>query len=138
MIWSMKCLMIRLFHACMHVFLWNQRCLETTHYFFKIWHKDTWSEFFLKILIGTEFRGTFCFAQKLAGWAKNSGFFFFLIFGFVSKSKMKHCHLYFTAKPLPVESLVYKLCVKMLLANQVAGFFNISRKKWKTKQIFCM
>ena len=33
-----------------------------------------WS-FFKKILIGTEFRGTFCFAQKWAQWAKNSGVF---------------------------------------------------------------
>ena len=31
--------------------------------------------FLKKILIGTEFRGTFCFAQKWAQWAKNSGFF---------------------------------------------------------------
>ena len=29
----------------------------------------------LKKLIGTEFRGTFCFAQKWAQWAKNRGFF---------------------------------------------------------------
>ena len=38
---------------------------------------------------------------------------------------MKHCYLYFTAKPLSVESLVLKLCVKMLLANQIAGFFKV-------------
>ena len=31
---------------------------------------------------------------------------------------MKHCHLYFTENPLPVKSLVLKLCVKMSLANQ--------------------
>ena len=71
-IWSMKCLMLCLFQACMHACLWNQCCLETTHYFFKIWHNDTWSKFFKKILIGTEFRGTFCFAQKWEQWAKIS------------------------------------------------------------------
>ena len=38
---------------------------------------------------------------------------------------MKHCHLYFTAKPFSVGSLVYKLYVKMLLANQIAGFFKV-------------
>ena len=31
--------------------------------------------FFKKILIGTEFRGKFCFAQKWAQWAKNTGVF---------------------------------------------------------------
>ena len=36
---------------------------------------------------------------------------------------MKHCHLYLTAKPLSVESLFLESCVKMLLANQIAGFF---------------
>ena len=39
---------------------------------------------------------------------------------------MKHCHLYFTSRPLSVKSLIYKLCVKMLLTSQIAGFFNIS------------
>ena len=38
---------------------------------------------------------------------------------------MKHCHLYLTAKPLSVESLVYKLYVKMFLASQIAGFFKV-------------
>ena len=33
-----------------------------------------WS-FFKKILIGTEFSETFCFAQKWAQWTKNSGVF---------------------------------------------------------------
>ena len=42
---------------------------------------------------------------------------------------MKHCHLYFTAKPLSVESLVLKLCVKMLLANQIEGFFKVQYLK---------
>ena len=42
---------------------------------------------------------------------------------------MKHCHLYFTAKPLSVESLVYKLCVKMLLANHISGFFKVYLKR---------
>ena len=31
--------------------------------------------FFLKKLTRTEFRGTFCFAQKWAQWAENSGVF---------------------------------------------------------------
>ena len=46
---------------------------------------------------------------------------------------MKHCSLYFTAKPLSVESLVLKLCVKMLLANQIAGFFNVQYLKKKMR-----
>ena len=46
---------------------------------------------------------------------------------------MKHCHLYFTAKPLSVESLVYKLCVKMLLANQITGFFKVQYLKKKVR-----
>ena len=46
---------------------------------------------------------------------------------------MKHCHLYFTAKPLSVESLVYKLCVKMLLANQIAGLFKVQYLKKKVR-----
>ena len=44
---------------------------------------------------------------------------------------MKHCHLYFTAKPLSAESLVPKLCVKMILANQIAGFFKVQYLKKK-------
>ena len=31
--------------------------------------------FLKKVLIRTEFRGTFCFVQKLAQWAKNNGDF---------------------------------------------------------------
>ena len=46
---------------------------------------------------------------------------------------MKQCHLHFTAKPLSVESLVYKLCVKMLLANQIAGFFKVQYLKKKVR-----
>ena len=46
---------------------------------------------------------------------------------------MKHCHLYFTARPLSVESLVYKLCVKKLLANQIAGFFKVQYLKKKVR-----
>ena len=46
---------------------------------------------------------------------------------------MKHCHLYFTAKPLSVESLVLKLCVKMLLVNQIAGFFKVQYLKKKVR-----
>ena len=42
---------------------------------------------------------------------------------------MKHCHLYLTANLLSVESLFLKLCVKMLLANQIAGFFKIQYLK---------
>ena len=44
---------------------------------------------------------------------------------------MKHCHLYFTKNPLPVKSLVLKLCVKMLLANQIEGFFKVQYLKKK-------
>ena len=53
---------------------------------------------------------------------------------------MKNCHLYFTAKHLSVKSLVLKLGVKMLLANQIAGFFKMQylKKKVETKKIFCM
>ena len=53
---------------------------------------------------------------------------------------MKHCHLYFTAKPLPVESLVLKLCVKMLLASQIAGFFKVQYLKIEVRdQVYlCM
>ena len=46
---------------------------------------------------------------------------------------MKYCHLYFTAKPLSVESLVDKLSVKMLLANQIAGFFKMQYLKEKVR-----
>ena len=46
---------------------------------------------------------------------------------------MKYCHLYFTAKPLYVESLVLKLCVKMLLANQIVGFFKVQYLKKKVR-----
>ena len=46
---------------------------------------------------------------------------------------MKYCHLYFTAKPLSVKSLVLKLCVKMLLANQIAGFFKMQYLKKKVR-----
>ena len=46
---------------------------------------------------------------------------------------MKHCHLYFTSKPLSVKSLVYKLGVKMLLANQIAGFFKVQYLKKKVR-----
>ena len=42
---------------------------------------------------------------------------------------MNHCHSYFTAKLLSVENLVLKLCVKMLLANQIAGFFKVQYLK---------
>ena len=46
---------------------------------------------------------------------------------------MKHCHLYFTAKPLSVESLVLKLRVKILLANQIAGFFKVQYLEKKVR-----
>ena len=46
---------------------------------------------------------------------------------------MKHCYLYFTANPLSVESLVLKLCVKMILANQIAGFFKVHYLKKKAR-----
>ena len=46
---------------------------------------------------------------------------------------MKHCHLYFTALLLPVEGLVLKLSVKMLLVNQTAGFFKVQYLKKKVK-----
>ena len=64
---------------------------------------------------------------KLVGFFEKKEFF-----GFFSKqSKMKHCHLYFTAKLLSVESLVYKLYVKMLLASQIVGFFKVQYLKKK-------
>ena len=44
---------------------------------------------------------------------------------------MKHYHLYFTPNPLPVESLVLKLLVKILLVNQIAGFFKVKYLKKK-------
>ena len=46
---------------------------------------------------------------------------------------MKHCYLYFTAKPLSVESQFLKLCVKMLLANQIAGFLKVQYLKKKVR-----
>ena len=46
---------------------------------------------------------------------------------------MKHCHLYLTAKPLSVESLFLELCVKMLLANQIAGFLKVQYLKKKVR-----
>ena len=46
---------------------------------------------------------------------------------------MKHCHLCFTAKTLSVESVVYKLFVKMLLANQIAGFFKVQYLEKKVR-----
>ena len=46
---------------------------------------------------------------------------------------MKHCLLYFTANPLSVKSLVLKLCVKMLLANQIAGFFKVQYLQKKVR-----
>ena len=47
---------------------------------------------------------------------------------------MKHCHLHFTAKPLSVGKQVLKLCVKMLLANQIAGFFKVQYLKKKVRE----
>ena len=46
---------------------------------------------------------------------------------------MKHCHFYLTAKSLSVEHLVLKLFVKMLLANQIAGFFKVQYLKKKVR-----
>ena len=46
---------------------------------------------------------------------------------------MKHCHLHFIVNPFFVESLVLKLCVKMLLANQIAGFFKVQYLKKKVR-----
>ena len=42
---------------------------------------------------------------------------------------MKHCHLYFTANALSLKSLFLKLCVKMLLTNQNAGFYKVQYLK---------
>ena len=42
---------------------------------------------------------------------------------------MKHCHLHIIANPLSVKSLFLKLCVKMLLANQIAGFFKVQSQE---------
>ena len=49
---------------------------------------------------------------------------------------MKHCHVYFTAKHLSFESMVLNLCVKMLLANQIAGFFKVQYLKKKPSRDF--
>ena len=49
---------------------------------------------------------------------------------------MKHCQLYFTANPLSVESLLLKLCFKMLLANQIAGFFKVQCLKKEVRVDF--
>ena len=46
---------------------------------------------------------------------------------------MKHCHLYSTANPLSVQNQVLKLCVKMLLANQIVGFFKVQHLKKKVR-----
>ena len=42
---------------------------------------------------------------------------------------MKHCHLYSIENSLSLESLVLKLCVKVLLTNQIAGFFEMQYLK---------
>ena len=52
---------------------------------------------------------------------------------FSANNQMKHCHLYFTANSLSVESLLLKLCIKMLLANQITGFFKVQYFKKKVK-----
>ena len=51
---------------------------------------------------------------------------------------MKHCHLYLTAKPLSVKvwffvKMSFVLFVKMLLANQIAGFFEVQYLKKKVR-----
>ena len=137
MIWSMKCLMIRLFHACMYTCLWNQCCLETTHCFFKIFHSDTWSEFFLKILIGAEFRGTFCFAQKWAQWTKNSGVFWkknSLVF---SLNNLKWNIVIYISLQSPYLSKVWFISYmsKFFWPIRLQDFSkcNVSRKKCETK-----
>ena len=38
---------------------------------------------------------------------------------------MKHYQLYLTANPLSEESLILKISINMLLANQIAGFFKV-------------
>ena len=100
---------------------------------------------FKKNMVVTEFRGTFCFAKKWTQWVKNSRVFWkrkYLAFSWNNhwNNKMKHCRLYFTGNPLPVESLVLTLCFKILLANQIAGFFKMQylKKKVRTKMTFCM
>ena len=74
-------------------------------------------------MVGTEFRGTLCFAQKWAQWAKNSGFFEKKKFFFWKYCKMKHCHLYITAKPLSVKccfsSYVSKCCWPIRLQDSL-------------------
>ena len=42
---------------------------------------------------------------------------------------MKHCHLYITENPLSVKSLFPKFCIKMLLANQIVGFFRVQSQE---------
>ena len=56
-------------------------------FFLQSWANDTWSE--LKKMVGTEFRGTFCFAQKWAKWDKNSGVFLKKISLFFSGNNVK-------------------------------------------------
>ena len=46
---------------------------------------------------------------------------------------MKHCQLYFAENSLLAKSLVLKLCVKMLLANQIVGFFKVQYLKKKVR-----
>ena len=42
---------------------------------------------------------------------------------------MKHCHLYITANPFFCQKLFLKLYIKMLLANQIAGFFKVQSQE---------
>ena len=137
MIWSIKCLMMHLFHACMHACLWNQCCLETTHYFFKFWHNDTWSEFFKKILIGAEFRGTFCFAQKWAQRTRNSGVFLKKIYLVFSLNNLKwNIVIYISLQSLYLSKvwlISYLSKCFWPIRLQDSSKCNISRKKWEIK-----
>ena len=77
-------------------------------------------------MLGTEFRGTFCFAQKWAHWAKNSGVFFEKkILYFFLEMKNETLSFIYHCKSHICQKLFLKLCVKMLLANQIEGLFKV-------------
>ena len=90
---------------------------------------------FFKKLIEIKFRGTFCFAQKGTQWVKNSEVFWKKKYLAFSGNNLKwNIVIYILLEnPLPVESLVLNLCVKMLLANEIAGFFKVQYLKKKVR-----
>ena len=93
--------------------------------------------FFKKILIGTEFRGTFCFARKWAQWAKNSGVFWkknYLVF---SLNNLKLNIVIYISLQSPCLSKAWFLSYVSKcfwpIRLQDSSKCNISRKKWETK-----